>query len=457
MFVVREICKAVDGRLRQGDGAVKIRGVSIDSRTVRPGDVFIAIRGKRQDGHKYLPQAIKNGAAALIVSKKVSCPKDVAVIEVRDTTKALGMLAAFHRQRFDVPVITITGSTGKTTTKDMVAAVLQSKLHVLKSEKSENNQFGLPLTLLRLTKSHDVVVLEAGTNQPGDIRWLSRIARPTVAVFTNIGESHLERLKSPSGVLREKQQLLKGMPRGSWVILNGDDPYLHKMTLKQGGYHVIRYGIAHQADYRAIGISVDDKGHVHFRIGGRACVLKTPARHCVENALAAISCGRLFKIQYNALIAGLQAYAFHSCRQEMQRIGKALLIDDTYNANPVSFKAAVRTLDDLRTQGKKVLIAADMLELGSKARQLHEAVGNLIARSSVDVVLTTGTCAGYLTRAVCKNNPRIEARHYSDLNRLHARLKALGDGGNIFLVKGSRGMRMERTVEFLKEHLQKRK
>ncbi len=457
MFKVEEIRKAVAGRLRQGEGLVKIKGVSIDSRTVRPGDVFIAIRGKRQDGHKYLPQALEKGAKALIVSKKVSCPKDVAVINVRDTTKALGLLAAFHRKRFDIPVVAITGSTGKTTTKDMVAAVLQYRRHVLKSEKSENNQFGLPLTLLKLKKSHDVVVLEAGTNQPGDIRWLSRIARPTVAIFTNIGESHLERLKSPWGVLREKQQLLKDMPRGSAVILNGDDPYLRKMTLKRSDYHVIRYGIEHKADYRASGISVEDNGHVRFRIGGRVCVLKTPARHCVDNALAAISCGRLFKIQYNILIARLQAYTFHSCRQEMQRIGKNLLIDDTYNANPVSFKAAVRTLDDLTTSGKKILIAADMLELGYKARQLHEAVGKLIARSSVDAVLTTGKYAAYMARAARTGDSGIEAGHYPDLNRLHARLRTLGTGSDIFFVKGSRGMRMERTVEFLKKYLQKEK
>jgi UDP-N-acetylmuramoyl-tripeptide--D-alanyl-D-alanine ligase len=255
--------------------------------------------------------------------------------------------------------------------------------------------------------------------------------------------------------LREKQQLLNGMPQGSWVILNGDDPYLRKMALKRRDYHVIRYGIEHKADYRASGISVENNGHIRFRVAGRVCVLKTPARHHVDNALAAISCGRLLRIQYNALIASLRAYTFHGCRQEVKRIGKAILIDDTYNANPVSFKAAIRTLDDLKTPGKKVLIAADMLELGSQARRIHEAVGKMIARSSVDVVLTTGTCAAYMAKAVRQGSSRIEVDHCQDLSRLHARLKALGGERNIFLVKGSRGMRMERTVEFLKKHLQK--
>lgn len=454
MLTVEEIRKAVGGRLRQGGSAAKIKGVSIDSRTIRQGDVFIAIRGKRLDGHRYIRQAVEKGAGALIVSSEKSYSKDVAVINVSDTTRALGLLAAFHRQRFHIPVIAVTGSTGKTTTKDMVAAVLKSKLNVLKSEKSENNQYGLPLTLLKLNKSHDAVVLEMGTNQPGDIRWLSDIARPTVAIFTNIGESHLERLKSPLGVLREKQQLLNRMPRGAAVILNGDDPYLRKMALTRSDCHVIRYGIEHKADYRASGISVENNGHIRFRVAGRACVLKTPARHHVENALAAISCGRLLRIQYNALIAGLEAYTFHGCRQEIKRIGKAIVIDDTYNANPVSFRAAIRTLDDLKTSGKKVLIAADMLELGSKARQLHEAAGNMIARSSVDVVLTTGTYAAYMARAVRRGSSRIDVDHYPELNRLHARLKTLDGERNVFLVKGSRGMRMERTVEFLGKYLQ---
>lgn len=456
MLTVQEIQKATHGVLLQGDGHTVVRGVSIDSRTLRRGDVFIAVQGKRLDGHKFLSQAVEKGASALVVSKRVSCPPSIGLIRVQDTTKALGELAQVYRMRWRIPVIAVTGSAGKTTTKEMIAAVLGMRYKTLKNVKTENNQYGVPLTLFRLNQTHEAAVLELGTNQPGDIRWLTHIASPTAAVFTNIGESHLEKLRTPEGVFREKFQMVKGMPERSCVIWNQDDRYLKKMVSSKSGFRWMSYGLLESADYRARDIRLMDNRRLSFKVGAKTFTLATPAEHQIYNALAAIACGRLLKIRYDDIASALRKFSFQGGRQQMIKSGGVTIIDDTYNANPVSFRGAVKTLDGLKTKGRKIIIAADMLELGSKTKSLHRQIGRRIAQSGVDEVMTVGPRAQDLAEAVAQANPRIRVARYERVEDLHQDLNGFCRPGDIVLVKGSRGMRMERTVAYIQEHLRKR-
>lgn len=451
MLTVEEIKKATKGTFVQGSisSTSTVNGVSIDSRKTSKGNVFIAIAGARFDGHDFIRQAIRRGAAAVIVSKKIACSNKITVIRVADTTKALGQIAAGYRRQFRIPVVAITGSTGKTTTKDMVASVLAKRFKVLKNAGTENNQYGVPLTLLKLKASHQVAVLELGTNQPGDIRWLAKIARPTMGIFTNIGESHLERLKTPAGVLREKAQLIKYMEPGGVIIVNGDDRHLAALSKKYKKQKVIRFGCGKNVDHRANDIVVRNNRCLHFKVHRHTFKINSLAMHNVYNALAAISCGSAFQIRYDDSIAALSRFKFCGGRQEIRKIGRLWLIDDTYNANPVSLKSAIHTLDTLDIKGKRIVVCADMLELGLRSAALHRSAGEMIGRSRADIVLTTGRHARYITQGLSGVKGNITAQHCKDLKEVQKHLKRLCDPGDAILVKGSRGMHMERVVEFL--------
>jgi len=451
MLTIQDIQEATNGRFIGGKTSTKIRDVSIDSRSIKKGSVFIAICGQRFDGHDYVRAAIRKGAVAVVVSKKVNCSKDIIVLRVKDTTKALGQIAAWHRRQFDIPVIAITGSTGKTTTKDLIASVLSTQYKVLKNIKTENNHFGVPLTLLRLNASHQIAVLELGTNQPGDIRWLGRIARPTTVVLTNIGQSHLAGLKNQSGVFKEKIQLIKYMDPKGTIIANHDDDYLKTIRTKNYKQKIIRFGCNANADPRARNLIIQNNQRLQYKVRGRPFTIKSPAIHNVYNALAAISCGLLYKIRYNDMKNALSRFQFREARQEIIKNGRFWLIDDTYNANPLSLKSAVTTLSNLRIKGKRIIVCADMLELGPRSKSLHRSAGRMIADSATNAVFTVGAHARYITETLNRSNG-IEAVHCHDLNEVHRRLKSYCTPGDAVLVKGSRGMNMERTVTFFKAH-----
>ncbi|MEK7701322.1 MAG: UDP-N-acetylmuramoyl-tripeptide--D-alanyl-D-alanine ligase, partial [candidate division NC10 bacterium] len=291
LFTVQDIVRATHGALVMGDLAVPVTGVSIDSRTLGVGEAFFAIRGHRLDGHAFLGEAAGRGAACLIVhSLHDDVPANVPLVLVEDTTRSLGLLAAYHRARFSIPVVAVTGSNGKTTTKELIAGVLGTRWQVLKPSASFNNQWGLPLTLLRLGPEHEVVVVEIGTNRPGEIAQLAGLARPTVGVVTNVAAVHTEFLGSLEGVREEKAGLVRAVPAGGWVVLNADDARVAGMT-RDAAARVVTYGRAATAQVRAVGDSVEDARGVTFTLeagGARAAVTLTLAgRHNVANALAA--------------------------------------------------------------------------------------------------------------------------------------------------------------------------
>ncbi len=455
-MTLTQILTATGGTLIHGRHPPRrFTGVSIDSRTLKRGNVFVAINGKNLDGHRFIAQALRKGASLLVVSEKIPGVKNIPVILVRDTTVALGQIAGAYRKNFNIPVIAITGSAGKTTTKDMIAAVLESKFKVLKNARTLNNQYGVSLTILGLKPVHDVLVIELGTNNPGEIQWLATIAQPTIAVLTNIGESHLEGLKNRMGVYREKSAIFRGIGAKGHVVFNNDDPYLRKIAAEKDRPRTITYGIERKSDLQAGQIHVKNNRKMCFHVSGHGFILNTPAPCYVYNALAAIACGRLLKVSDRDSKKALEKLTFGNRRQEIREIGGVTLIDDTYNSNPVSVRNALKTFDSLSAPGKKIFITADMLELGARSMPLHREKGRWIANSSVDVAITVGKFSRYAAERIRAENSRIDVFHHASVTGIPQRLKKLCAPGDIVLVKGSRGMKMERVVEFLQQYLNK--
>ena len=470
IYTIHQIQQACRGKLISGDPSKNVLGFCIDSRIFKKGQAFIAIRGKSQDGHTYIPQVLKKGAA-LIIADHVVKTGTTPLLIVKDTTKALGEIARMHRLQFQIPVIVLTGSAGKTTTKEMIAAVLSKKYKVLKNYKNENNWYGVPLTLLKLNASHQIVVLEMGTNQPGDMVWMSYVAQADVAVLINVGESHLEKLKTPAGVYREKIQILKHLSRNGMAIFNNDDEYWKKMRVSlrarrakqslteiaaspprfvadpRDDMRFMSYGLSADSDVKASHISGDAKQRLTFRVNRHTFQIRSPFQHNVSNALAAIACGKLFKIPTSDIQNALAKFKFEGGRQDIQKIKGVIVINDTYNSNPVSFRSAVQTLDALNIKGKKILVCADMKELGPKAVQLHKAMADVIRKTSINIVFSYGDLAKCITAALPKSSFRIQ--HFDDFDRLGQSLKTYFRPGNAILIKGSRSMKMERVVEFL--------
>lgn len=425
-----------------------IKGVSIDSRRVQRGELFVAIKGERFDGHDFIKDAVRQGARAVVASQKIKEPMAVPVLYVPDTTKALGLMASAYRRQFNIPVVAITGSAGKTTTKEILAHICEGKYNVLKNIKTENNQIGVSLTLLRLKKDHQVVVLELGTNHPGEIRWLAEIARPTIAVFTNVGASHLEGLKSPAGVFKEKFSLIKFMPRSGVVIFNKDDRYLKAIAQKRISLKKISYALKEKADVKASNVRSPAGAQIQFKVDGRDFRMKTVGEHNVYNALASMGCARILNIEEEMIRERLASFEGCQGRQEIKEANGLWIINDSYNSNPISFQSAVETLDSFPTKGKKILVCADMLELGVRSRSWHERMGQIIAKTKIDVVLTTGSESFYLAQQIKKTNHR-PCFHCERQEEIHEYLRRFCQEGDVVLIKGSRAMKMERTVEFL--------
>jgi UDP-N-acetylmuramoyl-tripeptide--D-alanyl-D-alanine ligase len=341
----------------------------------------------------------------------------------------LGHLARFHRLRFKIPVIALTGSAGKTTTKEMIGAVLSKKYEILKNEGTQNNHIGVPLTLLKLKPSHKIIVLECGTNQPGDIVWLADIARPTVALFTNIGESHLEKLKSTLGVLKEKWNLTKYLDSKGVVIYNEDDPLLKKAV--KG------------SKWRTIGFSLKSADR-------KKLPPKFASSDRCANALAAYTCGQLFGVAHKDIYNALDHFKFPPGREEIFYFKDRWVVNDTYNANPVSMRSAIEMLSTFSAPGQKIMVAADMLELGSQSKKLHGSIGEAIAKSKINVLVTVGELAKHIASKAKKNSKQLSVFTYNDIDSAANQLTSMFQKGDVILVKGSRGMKMERLVERLK-------
>jgi UDP-N-acetylmuramoyl-tripeptide--D-alanyl-D-alanine ligase len=441
-----QLAKIIKGKLVSGDSDSLLRNVVIDSRLVKKGDIFFAIKGNNLDGHAFINKVMGSGAGAVIVSKVVKNPSAV-VIQVKDTTQALGLFAAWHRQQFDIPVIAITGSVGKTTTKDYIAATLGGKFNVLSSQKSFNNHIGVPLTLLRLQASHKAAVVELGSNQPGDIAYLAKIVKPTIGVLTNIGASHLEKLKDQAGVAREKLSLLKYVKSTGTVIYNSDDKYLTKLKSKKMSQRRIGFSVNGISHYQALDVKRAKKS-ISFSCLTKKYTVSGHAIHNIMAALPAIFCGEIFKCRYNTTYTNIKKVKVSSGRGRILKGSNVVIIDDTYNANPLSFASAIESLEKYPTSQGRIVVVGDMLELGAHKKRLHQELGDRLAKSNVSTVICFGDLAQHVAERARKNS-KLNVYAYKAMPSLIKKLKLLIRSQDVVLVKGSRTMRMERVVKEL--------
>jgi len=440
-YTLTEILEATSGRLIL-KGADAFRGISIDSRTIKDGEIFVALKGERFDGHLFVDEALKKGLGA-IVSCPPLVPRGRSIIHVNNTLQALQRIARYRRLSRQARVIGVTGTNGKTTTKEMIAAVLNGRYRVLRSKGNLNNQIGLPLCLTELD-DHDMAVLEMGASRAGDIRELSEIARPDIGVITNIGPAHLEGFGSLERVRDTKYEILDFVDT---AVLNGDDPNIKDPPGQCG---IVTFGLKQGADVRADEI-IDGRDGLRFRVhlkeGGSADVrLRVFGLFNVYNALAAVAVCRLLNVPVEEISSSLGEFSGVPMRLELKELKGALVISDLYNANPASMEEAVKELVRLR-RGRAVAVLGDMLDLGPYGEQAHRKLGRWLATLNVDVLIAVGELMSYTCEEFSGGNGDAEAVHVRDPQEAREVLMGMVGEEDTVLIKGSRGMRLERVLE----------
>ena len=444
MFTLGEIAKATKGRLINADSGVAIKGVSIDSRTISADELFIAIKGERFDGHRFLEEVFKKGAPAAVVSTDISKSKR-PLIKVSDTMKALGDIASAYRRKLTIPIAGITGSNGKTTVKDMIARILSKRYKVAKTHDTENNLIGVPLTLLKI-KDESFAVIEMGTNAPGEMDYLAQIVKPDVGLIINIGPSHLEGLKTLKDILKEKSRLFNHLERQGCAIINKDDPLLSSLKIKS---KTLTFGITSKTcDYHADKIT-NQKTGTQFILNNRyKFTLPVLGMHNIYNALAAISVCSALGVGIKVCQEALPDFQPAKMRFNISSHNGIDIINDAYNSNPLSMKAALDTLGALKTKGSRIVVAADMLELGKDADRLHYETGCMIAKSGVDILITVGGLAAKMAEGARDNGmDDNRVKNFKDNKEAAEFLLDISKPNDTILVKGSRAMKME---EFIK-------
>ncbi|HSI38189.1 MAG TPA: UDP-N-acetylmuramoyl-tripeptide--D-alanyl-D-alanine ligase [Methylotenera sp.] len=442
MMRLSEAAKALKAELIGADSA--FTSVGADSRKIVPGQLFVALKGEHFDGHDFAEQAIKQGAAAVLVSSPSSA---TPAIVVKDTYQGLGELAAYWRNKFAMPVAAITGSNGKTTVKEMLASILRAAAKapeaVLATQGNLNNHIGLPLTMLNLNAQHRYAVIEMGMNHTGEISYLTKLAKPTVALINNAGSAHIGELGSFEAIARAKGEIFEGLADDGIAVINADDVFAPLWKTLIGQHETISFGLKNTADVSASYELQADASALDIKTpqGQFSTVLPTPGLHNVMNALAATSAALAMGVELSAIAEGLQNYAGVKGRlQHLKGINGALVIDDTYNANPLSMKAAIDVL--MAKSGEKLLVLGDMGELGDDAAALHTEIGSYAKAAGVDALFTLGTLSQEMATAFGAG-----AKHYASAEALASELAAKLKATSVVLVKGSRFMAMERIVK----------
>ncbi len=453
-MTIREILEVTGGRMLGGFDALDqpVSRVETDSRTIHPGSLFIPLSGERFDGHAYINAALEGGAAGCFTQReRESYLPGKFYIKVPNTSRALRDLAKHYRRKFNIPVVAITGSVGKTTTKDMVAAVLGEKYRVLKTEGNLNNDIGVPMTLLRLNHEHQIAVLELGMNHAGEIDYLSDLVEPDVALITNIGDSHIEFFGSREKILEAKSEIFHHAKPNCLAILNGDDPLLR--TLTPLPFETLWCGVGEGNDYRAAGIRSDGGSHMLCQAytPQTQCALEIPAlgEHMVYPSLMALAVGEHFGLTGEEMAQGVRHFAPTKMRMNILHRGEDItILNDTYNANPQSMRAAVEVLSSTHAP-RKVAVLGDMFELGPLAPALHAGIGEYLGKAGVDCLVAVGDLARHIYAAAEKAHVP-ECRYCHTKEEAKAVLPQVIGPHTTVLVKASRGMAVEELVEYLK-------
>jgi UDP-N-acetylmuramoyl-tripeptide--D-alanyl-D-alanine ligase len=446
---ISAIAEWVDGELSCGNDGARIDSVSTDSRALKPGSLFVALRGEKFDGHHFISQVAQSGAAGAIVEEAAlaDLPPDFAVIRVGDTLVALQRMAASYRRTLPMKVINITGSNGKTSTKDFTAEVLSGRGRVTKTEGNLNNHIGLPLTILRASASDDFGVFEIGMNHVGEIAPLARISRPDAAVITNIGVAHIEYMGSSEAIAQEKGMLAEAVGPDGFVVLPVDDAFTDSIAARTHA-KVIRAGLEH-GDLYASDLKPDSEGtHFVAHAGGRMAEghITAPGRHMVRNAMLAVAVGIEYGVPLEECLEGLRRAKLTKGRLERKMVRGISILDDSYNANPDSMVAALETLGQV--PGRRIAVLGQMNELGIESERGHRRVGEAAAREKIDYVITIGAIASGIASAAREHG----VRHTLNLDttaEAAAILRSMVRNGDTVLIKGSRSVKMETIVEEL--------
>src|SRR6266404_2000817 len=446
---IAQIAKLADAKLESGDGNLSVERVSTDSRTIKKGELFVALRGENFDGHKFVEDVAKNGAAGAIVDPlwKGKGSNKFAVIRVRDTLLGYQNLAANYRQSLPLKVLAITGSNGKTSTKDFSASVLGRKFRVTKTQGYFNNHVGLPRTILEARSDDEVAVWEIGMNHPGEVAPLAKIAAPDAAIITNVGVAHIEFMGSREEIAQEKGMLAEAVSSAGTVILNADDPFSDGIG-KRTSARVVFAGI-NDGTLRATGIE-QSSGGSEFTIleGAHRCraQLSVPGLHMVQNALLAVAAGRVFGVPLEECAIGLTTAPLTKARLQIKETNGVQFLDDSYNANPDSMKAALRTLVELHADGKKIAVLGEMRELGPETERGHQEVGQEAAALEIDQLIGIGEMGALIVDAAKKAGLEKSSRVGSTSEAAELLLE-IAEPGDLVLIKGSRLARTEDVIE----------
>lgn len=449
-LLLSEIVTAVQGSFGYPSD-VQVSSISTDTRTIEKGSVFVALKGKNFDGHDYAKKAIELGAYAAITEHAID---GAECIIVDSAQTALLDAASYYRDKFDIKLVGITGSVGKTTTKEFVSLVMSKKFKTLKTQKNFNNEIGLPMTLFNLSYEHEAAVIEMGMSNLGEISRLSLTAKPNICLITNIGYSHIENLGSQENILKAKMEILDGADENAPLILSKDDKFLKSVKVREGR-KVIYYSISDtSADVFASDIkTIGERIEFNINCDGKAykAVINCLGEHNVKNALAAFCVGREYNISPEDMISAIAEFVPDGIRQGISDIDGVKIIADCYNSSPDSAKTALHTLSQVDSEGRRIAVLGDMLELGKLARELHRSVGEAVFSEGIDILLCFGEMSEYYVKGAVKKGFNEEnARVFASKEELADYLKTIMKKGDAVLFKASRGMKFEEIIDMIK-------
>lgn len=448
-ITVKEILLATGGRLLCGSEHTVLEHISIDSRNNEENSLFVPLIGERVDAHRFIKQALDQGAAATLTSEHDSMDSEKPWIRVEDTKKALQAIGSFYRERLTLPLVGITGSVGKTTTREMVACALSAHFKVYKTPGNHNSQVGVPITISEILPQDEIGVIELGMSEPKELTVIAKIARIQMAVITNIGVTHIEQLGSRENIYKEKLTIQDGLTEGGILFLNGDDDLLRD-TKAKAGCRTVYYGTHSNSDYRAENIHLEEGFPVFTAVCKDQRVpvrLSVMGSHNVLNALVSLAVAAECGIGLEEAADCLSRFAGFKNRQQIYEAGGMTIIDDTYNASPVSMKAGLEVLNSITKIRRKIAVLADMKELGPDAPLYHYEIGEYIVRHPVQEVVTLGALAGEIARAVKEKSPDILVKEFMNPEELVAYLKEELKEGDGVLFKGSNSMKLTQVAD----------
>ncbi|MEK3889601.1 UDP-N-acetylmuramoyl-tripeptide--D-alanyl-D-alanine ligase [Bacillus sp. FSL K6-3431] len=436
-----------------GFEGIQVKGVSIDTRNISQGNLFVPFKGEHTDGHKYVETAIENGAVAVLWQEDApNPPTHIPVLIVENTLIALQELARSYRNELTAKIIGITGSNGKTTTKDIAASIFSEAYKVHKTEGNFNNHIGLPLTILAMDESTEIAILEMGMSGKGEISLLTKLARPDIAIITNIGEAHMQDLGSRDAIANAKLEIVAGLPKGGLLIYPGNEPLLIKKVSNLKQFRTCTFGETCENDLYPENIELNELGSRFFvrDIAEEPLYLSIPGKHNIFNSLAVMLVAKELSLEENEIRNGLNAVKLSNMRMEwLDGINGTRILNDAYNSSPTATRAVISMVENLDSKREKILVLGDMLELGEHEIAYHEQIGEEINSEKVKYVFTYGDLGKYIIAGARKHFSEERIFHFTDKEQLVNGIKEIINGNEIILIKASRGMKLEETVEAL--------